>query len=151
MDTKQAAQKWGVSRPTVQKYCRWNYVPGAVKNKAGQYTLPEKAKRPYIPKKRVNRTASDDKWDLLNVLYRDLAFPVKALGLSRRRLTDALCALRDAELIVLRDPDKAARRLRHYRLTDKGITIMENKDPRKALLHYLKQLGELAAVVKGLV
>lgn len=135
----------------MQKYCRRNYVPGAVKNKAGQYTLPENARRPYIPKKRVNRTASDDKWDSLSVLYRDWAFPVKALGLNQRRLTDALSALLEAQLVAPRRPKDESRDLRHYRLTDKGITIMENKDPRKALLNYLKQLGELAAVVKGLV
>ena len=52
METKQAAEKWGVTQATVSKWCRNNLISGATQDKKGStWHIPVNATPPKKIKK----------------------------------------------------------------------------------------------------
>ena len=139
MDTKTAARNWGLSVRSVQDYCKNGIIPGITQNALKQYVIPEDAKKPYFPRVYVNRTASDDRYDILNALYLDTELTPKRLNISLQRFTDMLATLSDAGLVALRSPQDDPEALASYRLANRGIDVMEAQDPKRLLAGVLRK------------
>lgn len=70
LDTKQTAEKWGITERAVRKYCTEDRIEGA-KQKKGIWLIPEDAEKP----ERINK--SDKELTLLQVLRREDRLRVK--------------------------------------------------------------------------
>ena len=70
LDTKQIAEKWGITERAVRKYCAEDRIEGA-KQKKGIWLIPEDAEKP----ERMNK--SDKELTLLQILRREDRLRVK--------------------------------------------------------------------------
>ena len=70
LDTKQIAEKWGITERAVRKYCAEDRIEGA-KQKKGIWLIPEDAEKP----ERINK--SDKELTLLQILRREDRLRVK--------------------------------------------------------------------------
>lgn len=53
MGTFEASEKWGISQPTISKWCRENKIPGAEQDKKGSpWHIPKDAVCPKLIKKK---------------------------------------------------------------------------------------------------
>jgi hypothetical protein len=140
MDTKTAARNWGLTQRTVQEYCKNQLIPGVRQNAQKQYIIPDNTQKPYLPHVYTNRTAADDRFDILNALYLDAYLSPKALSIPDRRFEDMLVTLRKAKLIALRKRGDEPTELANYHLTNQGIDVMEAQDARKSFMVFWRRL-----------
>lgn len=147
LTTKQAAQKWGISQKTIQKYCREGFIEGAMKLR--QWQIPEQARPPLYrsPKKlgtHIQRTTA-----ILQALDQQKTIPLSKLGPTLSEVSAHFQQLQNlgfvsANPLASENPDWFAQ----HQLTHKGSHYLHDKPQRQIDLELAMTINPVDHTIK---
>ena len=156
MNTKEAAEKWGVTQGTVSRWCKTGWIESAKKDPANrEWEISDDAKRPHIFSNKKQETHIKRTLLILAALSMRRVIPLSKLNYNTTEMKehfDELCSL---DLVKKKKIDLDYGSLfMNYVPTNKGDEFLENRNSSKikrddirTLIQALTALGILGSLV----